>query len=318
MLRWFAILVIAVLAVAAWQVGTRHPMAGRPTVANSSPIAPGELLIRAATIDGTLRPAAASAELIGRTSGFRLLDYGEVAGYRAGAVTHSAPAGQRLIAFRIAAIAGEAGQSTPKVSLRIDGAERGPLAITGEYIVASVPLAAQDVALVLDDGGVRQSISLIDGRPIGNVVVCTRAHRSATVGSTQQVSIQVRNSSGVNGLTSGVFTLESVWLSYWAADGSHPGSADRALLHIQASVRFTGDNSSFGAEPGLLSVTTGNGAKQSARNAAVDRSAAVDAVAEVPAGITSGTISYSGSMTSGSATITVLTPVSIPFSITAG
>lgn len=317
-LRWLAVLVIAVLAAAAWRVGTRRQTASRPTVVTSSPSAPDELLVRTATVEGSLTPAPSGAELIGRTAGFRLLEYGAVAGYRSGAVSHSAPSGQRLIAFRIAAVPGEAGQSAPHVALRIDGVERGPLAITDDYIVASVPLAAQDAALVLDDGGVRQSISLLDGRPADNVVVCTRAHRSASVGSTRNVSIQVRNSSGVTGLTSGVFTLRAVTLSYWAADGSHPGSADRALLHIQASVRFTGDQTSYGAEPGLLSVTTADGTKQTVRNAAADRSAAVDAVAEVPAGLTGGTVSYSGSMTSGSSTLTVLTPVSIQFSITAG
>lgn len=317
-LRWLAVLVIAVLAGAAWRVGTRRQTASRPIVVTSSPSAPEELLIRTAAVEGTLTPAASGAELIGRTAGFRLLEYGAVSGYRSGAVSHSAPSGQRLIAFRIAAAPGEAGQSVPRVSLRIDGVERGPLAITGDYIVASVPLAAQDVALVLADGGVRQSISLIDGRPADNVVVCTRTHRSASVGSTRTVSIQVRNSSGATGLTNGVFTLRTVSLSYWAADGSHPASADRALLHIQASVRFTGDRTGYGADPGLLSVTTSDGMNQAVRNAAVDPSAAVDAVAEVPAGLTSGTISYSGSMKSGSSTLTVLTPVSIPFRITAG
>lgn len=317
--RWFAVLVIAVLAFAAWRIGTRQEPASRPTVSKATPAAAGEVLVLSPSIIGTVHPASKYAVLTGRTSGVRLLGYGFVSGYRSGAVTHAAPSGQRLLAFRMASVAGEAGQGVPKVSLRIDSAVRGPLAVTTDYVVASIPLTASQVDLTLDDGGVQQSLSLLDGRPAStNLAVCERIHLRAVIGSTRSVSVQVRSAAGSTGLTSGLFTLRSVSLSYWAADGSHPSSAQRALLHIQASVRLSGDTVGYGAEPGLLSVMVPGDNEQPVHNAASNPTASVDAVVEVPASITDGTVSYSGTMKTAAGTITVLTPISIPFGIPAG
>jgi hypothetical protein len=85
-----------------------------------------------------------------------------------------------------------------------------------------------------------------------------------------------------------------------------------------ATVRLTGDPFEYGAETGLITLTVGSGTSLKARNAAANQTSQIDNVIDVPAGITSGTISYSGTVATSTGTITVVTPVSLPFTIPFG
>ena len=83
-------------------------------------------------------------------------------------------------------------------------------------------------------------------------------------------------------------------------------------------MKLDGDRQPYGAEAGLLSAQLPGSGTLSARNAAVDPSQQVDDVIDVPASATTGQVSYAGTLQTSKGTITVLTPVSIPFDIPAG
>jgi hypothetical protein len=321
--RLLSILVITVLAVAGWQVAGRD---GRTVL---KPVS-GPILTTATALGAALTPAAPGAELIGPDAGVQLLSYGFVPDYRSGQSSRAAPAGHRLIAFAARPLSSEDPANPadpaesidpPAVSLRVGADESAPLALTAGYVVASVPLAPTSIDLVLSDGGVKQSISLLTGElSPGNPVVCSRLNRVATVGTSAAVSIKVQPTGRAAGLTTGSVTLRTVSLSYWAADGSHASASDRALLHVGAVVKLAGDTSGYGAEAGLLSLSSVTSAISSApaRNAAPHPSTEVDDVIEVPADLTTGVIHYAGTIKAPSGEIWVMNPVSIPFTIPAG
>ncbi|UQX90181.1 hypothetical protein M6D93_09320 [Jatrophihabitans telluris] len=319
LLRVLGVAVIAVLATAGWHVvGNGSTLSGHSH--SGPPPAVGDVLTKSAAVQGTIRPAPSDAVAIGRSAGVRLLSYGFVDAYGLGAQSRSAPAGRRLIAFKVEPIAGETNQLTPDLSLLVGDSERGPLVMTKDFVVAAVPQSSAQVSLVLTDSGVKQKISLLDGTPdAANPQVCTRSHRTVVLNATKPVSVRVKASQGEAGLTSGFITVKAVELSYWGQDGSHAGDPDKAFLHVAATVRLSGDKEGYGAEAGLLSVTLpGSSTLLRARNVSSNPATQVDDVIEVPAGLTDGVLHYSGSTDSASGTIAVATAVSIPFAIPAG
>jgi hypothetical protein len=283
------------------------------------PPAVGDLLTKTSNLGSGLQKAPASAVMIGRSSGAQLTEYGFVARYGSGDRARSAPPGRRLLAFAVTSVAGEAGDSEPRLSIRIGDNERGPLVNTADFVVTAVPTGATKVDLVLTDSGVKQSISLLTGVPDGdNPAVGARVNRAVPLTVSQSVTVSVKGPTGNAGITSGKITLTGLSLSYWAADGSHASQPDRALLHVMATVRLTGDPLEYGAETGLISLTVGSGTRLKARNAAANQTNQIDNVIDVPSSITSGTISYSGTVATSKGTITVVTPVNLPFTIPFG
>jgi hypothetical protein len=320
-IRLLAVAIIALLVGAAWQAVGRYskPPDRKGSPASQTTVALGDVLTRTTVVGSPIKRASPDAVMVGQSAGVRLLSYGFVPSYGQGAALRAAPAGRRLIAFTAVPTAGEDGQAQPMLSLRVGTTERGPLVVTKDYVVASVASGESNVALVLTNGDVKQSISLITGLPSrSNLDVCTRAHRGATVNAARKVTVKVTDKSGRSGMTSGTLTVRAVSLTYWGADGSRPSSTGRALLHIEATVKLAGDREGYGAEPGLLSVTAPGATAGPARNAAADSHAEVDAVTDVPADITTGTIHYAGTIRTATGTIGVVTPISVPFSIPAG
>jgi hypothetical protein len=315
--------VVAGLATAGWQV-VGSPIAHRSPAASPSSTtvaASGDVLAATDSVAAILPAAAPDSVLLGRASGVRLLSYGFVPGYGSGSNARSAPAGMRLLAFRTEATAGETGAAPPVLSIRIGGNVRGPLVVTSSYLVAAVPQDSTAVDLILTDTGVTQALSLLTGRPSSaNPAVCLRVHRLAALEASRPVTVQVKATSGTVGITSGTLTVRSVALSYWADDGSHASSSAAALLHIDATVTLDGDPKAYGADAALLSVLlpAATAMRLPAHNAAANPATQIDDVVEVPADLTTGTISYSGSMTTSTGMVTVQTPVLVPFSIPAG
>ncbi|MCW2522971.1 MAG: hypothetical protein JWO63_1306 [Frankiales bacterium] len=312
--RLLAALVITVLGVAGWQVVGRD---GGPV----APLVAGPILTTATALGSAITAAAPTAVLVGPDAGVRLVAYGFVQRYLIGDSTRSAPPGRRLIAFAARPVAGEDASNPPAVSLQVGAQESGLLVMTSGYVVASVPMAPTNIDLILTDGGLKQSLSLLDGTPsAANPAVAERVHQTASVQASAAVSVKVQAVGRAAGVTSGTFTVRSVSLSYWGMDGSHPSEPGEALLHVSAMVKLAGDHIGYGAEAGLLSVTsdTSTISAPQARNAAPDPATEVDDVVEVPADLTSGVIHYAGTITSASGEIWVLNPVSVPFSIPAG
>ncbi len=282
------------------------------------PAAVGDVLTTASTLRTPITPAPADAQMIGQLSGVRLVEYGFVDSYGWGDRARTAPAGFRLLAFATNGVPGELADQQPDLSVRVDGQERGPLTATSDYLITAVPAHARTVDLVLTDSGMKQSISLLTGQPDpANPAVTARAHLSQQLAVTRPIRVRLKTAAGT-GQLDGTLTLRALSLTYWAADGSQCGGRDRAWLHIAATVKLDGDRQPYGAEAGLLSVELPGSGKLPARNAAIDPSQQVDAVIDVPASATTGQVSYAGTLQTSKGTITVLTPVSIPFDIPAG
>jgi hypothetical protein len=339
LLRLVAVALSATLAVAAWQV-TGEPRHSAPSTVSGAetPAAIGDVLSRTTSISSALNAAPTGATLIARTAGVRLLAYGFIDHYGVGAAARSAPPGRRLLAFTLEPRPGEsadAPETEPVLSIRIGGVERGPLVISKDYLVAAVPAAfssssagSDGVDLVLTEDGVRQSISLLTGRPNSDqLLVCTRLHRwvgSATpdkgtpAGNPRDVTMKVTRADGTSGMTSGTITVESASLSYWAQNLSHPPDRRSAFLHVSANVKLAGDKVGYGAEAALLHLRLPDGTVVPAVNAAANPGEDIDDVFKVPATFTTGTISYAGSLSSGLGTQSVVSPVTLPVSIPAG
>jgi hypothetical protein len=282
------------------------------------PAAVGDVLTTTSTLRAPLTPAPPAARMVGLLSGVRLVEYGYVGSYGWGDRTRTAPPGYRLLAFAVDPLAGEFGDQNPDLSVRIDGVERGPLTSTSDYLVTAVPNRARSVDLVLTDSGLKQSISLLTGAPAdGNPAVTVRAHLGQQLLVAKPVRVRLKTAGGT-GQLDGMLTVRTLSLTYWAADGSHCSGPDRALLHVVATVKLDGDRQAYGAEAGLISVTLPEAGRLTAKNAAADPTRQIDDVIEVPASITSGTLSYSGMLRTSKGTITVLTPVTVPFAIPAG
>lgn len=319
-IQLLAAAVIVGLGIAGWQAIKPRPTPHASSAATelAPPRAVGDVLTKTDAVGPGVGSAPSDAVLIGRTSGVRLLRYGFVSHYGSGPSARSAPDGYRLLAFVAQPIAGEDAAQSPVLSVLVNGTKRGPLVVTSSYLVVAVPPSSSQVDLLLDDSGVTQSVSLLSGKPSStNPVVCTRTNRTAVVNATRDVTLRVKSGKSEVGMTSGTLTVSQVTLSYWGQNGSHPGDPRRAYLHIEARVTLPGDKTGYGAEAGLLSVIAG-GTSARARNLAPDTTTEVDDVVEVPAGLTSGVIDYSGTLTTSKGTITVSTPVSIPFRIAAG
>ncbi len=282
------------------------------------PAAVGDVLTTTATLRTPLTPAPRNSVMIGQLSGARLVEYGYVDSYDWGDRARVAPPGYRLLAFATEAVPGEAGALPPDLMLRVDGIERGPLTATSDYLVTAVPTHARSVDLLLVDSGMTQSISLLTGKPdSANPVVTAREHTSQLVGQTLPVRVRLKTAAGT-GTVDGVLSLRAVSLSYWAANGTPCAGADRAWLHVAVTVKLDGDKQPYGVEAPLVSVTVPEIGRQPAHNAAGDPTTEVDDVVAVPAAITAGSVTYSGTVQTVKGTMTVLTPVTVPFAIPAG
>jgi hypothetical protein len=283
------------------------------------PRASNDVLTRTSAVGGGLQQAGRDAVMIGRTSGVRLVSYGFVDRYGSGDDARSAPSGRRLLAFKVTPVGGESASVAPRLSVRVGTTVRGPLVVTADYVVTAVPTDVRSVELMLDDSGTAQSLSLLTGAPgAANPALASRINRSVRLDLARPVTVRVQGRKGAAGLTSGVISFGQVSLSYWAPNGSHPADPGNAFLHVLATVRLTGDPQPFGAEAALISVMLPGGRPITARNAAADPVHQVDDVVEVPVDVTSGTLRYSGTVTNSLGTVTVVTAVSVPFTIPAG
>ena len=283
----------------------------------SPPPAMGEVLTTASTLRTPITPAPPTAVMVGQVSGVRLVEYGFVDVYGWGDRARTAPAGRRLLAFATEPVPGEFAAGTPDLSVRVDGQERGPLAATSDYVVIAVPRHAHRVDLVLTDSGLKQSISLLTGKPDqANPAVTVRSHDRQQLNVARPIRVRLKTGAGTGVLT-GTLTVRQVSLSYWAADGDCP-RPDRAWLHVGAVLQLEGDKQPYGAEPALLTITVPGAGQRTTANAAANPATGVDDVADVPASITGGTLTFAGSVRTAKGTLTVLTPVTIPFEIPAG
>jgi hypothetical protein len=267
--------------------------------------------------------AAATAAMVGRDTGVKLVSAGYVPRYGSGDEARSAPAGERLVAFRVSQLDGDlaAENMWDELTVATQGKAAQPLPqpdAASDYEVLAVP-AGTSAQLTLTDGGYTQTLSLPDGRPGSqNLAVLARTHRDATVNSTQAVPVSV-SSGGVARSVTFTTTLADVGIDFWSSKKPtlHASTPDHALLTIDMT--FTSavlGTDTFGFPTGLLALNLPDGTSVKAQNVAT--AGKILNVFDVPANITSATIVATGSEIEEGVTFTVTRAVSFPFSIPAG
>ncbi|MEP7020808.1 MAG: DUF2510 domain-containing protein [Pseudonocardiales bacterium] len=305
-------------------------------VPNPPPAAAGS--IAAAELGPITVPAAPKAAILGSWSGgITLTNLGPVTRYGTGDAARSAPSGQKLIAFTTKGALGNDGTSTDltssaKVSVDGGAGRAVPNPGSGEYVVVVVPSGAGTVDLVLSERGLRQSISLLTGKPgANNVVVLARQNREtrklAQARAVFTFSPSVIFSDGSTGTTeAAVVTFRLADIAYRNIDLTKTitaSSHQKAIMHVSLTYVGAHDSGTFGFPSGLVTFTPTGGLPSHARNLSVT-SGRIFNVFEVPGNVTSGVLTLTGSInqpfqgSTGSYRFGIQTPVQIPISIPAG
>jgi Protein of unknown function (DUF2510) len=267
--------------------------------------------------------AATTAAMVGRDSGVKLVSAGYVPRYGSGDEARSAPAGERLVAFRVSELDGDLAAESMWDELTVATQGKAPRPLPqpdagSDYEVLAVPTGTT-AQLTLTDGGYTQTLSLPDAKPGShNLAVLTRNHRDVTVNSTQAVPVSV-SSGGVSRSVTFTTTLADVGLDFWSSKKPtlHASTPDHALLTIDMT--FTSallGSDTFGFPTGLLALNLPDGTTVKAQNVAT--AGKILNVFDVPANITRATIVATGAEIEGGVTFTVTRAVSFPFSIPAG
>jgi hypothetical protein len=316
----------------------KTPPSGSGGLKPPAPPAAAKDALVSADIGSQAVPAAPASAVMGSlTGGISLANLGPVTRYGKGDAARSAPSGQKLIAFKTAGAQGNDGDSTDltsKATVIVDGGAAQALpARTAAYYVVAVPADAKTVALTLVDSGITQSLSLLDGKPgSGNIAVLARKNRTvdvtATVPFTFTYSPEVGFADGTGGTSqTATASFTHADLSYIQADvdggtSVTASSPSTAILFLELSYTGTKDKGEYGFPASLVTFTPSGGAAVAAKNIA---GATKDfLVFEVPAGLTTGTITIGGTATLNYADATgtykesVPTAVTMPFSLPAG
>jgi len=320
--------------------GNTPPAGPGGLTAPAPPPADADLLIATTDIGSQTVPSAPAGAVIGSINGgIRLTTLGPITRYGAGDDARGAPTGQKLIAFQLDAgydLDGNTSSliSSTKVVVGSGSGRELPTSCGGStcYYLLAVPTDAPSADLVLSDGGHRQTLSLLTGKPGGgNLAVLARAHRSSSVSKTFSMPVRFNQTVGFPDGASGSsvtykVTIDGASLD-WTPPGhpkSKPSKPGNALLYIDVSYtdpHNPGDT--FGLDPVLMKFTPKGGSTITSKNIATSKDRIFN-VFEVPASLTSGTLTISGTATEtfantgGTFTATVVTPVHITITFPAG
>ena len=301
---------------------------------NPPPAAANTLAATTVTQPAGTKPITA---IIGAyTGGITITDIGPISRYGTGDNARSAPAGQRLYAFKLGPAAANDGtvkELDASTTIVIDGSAGRPLPPTTDQqaIVIAVPNAAKSVELVLTDSGLKQTFSLLTGKPgAGNIVVLARSHRgdavNQTLSATFTYSAKVVFADKSTGTTqAATIQFNGATLAYQdpAYKISTPSGVDKAYLIPDLTYKGNHDGGPYGLNTSLLTFTPTGGTAIPAKNVSADPTTLRN-VFEVPAGITTGTITVGGTATemfagtTSTYTLTVSPPVTFAVSFPAG
>ena len=281
--------------------------------------------LTAAPLGPSPQPKSLSgAVMVGKTTKVTLTAAGEIDRYGTGDQARSAASGQKLIALQVSYGGGDVTSvGGAKAALAVSGGAPRPLPPTSgasDWIVASVPSSASP-QLVLDDGGITQTLALPSGTPgSGNIAVLRRTHRTAVLLKAFDVPVRISRGSASANLT---FKANATFaaLNFWAPrhDTVHPSSPAKALLSASLTYRDPKSSSpkrTYGFYTRIVRLRLPNGQIVPARNLA--SGGQIQNVFEVPAGFTSGRIEITGSTKVGSITLRVRRTVGVSVSIPAG
>ena len=250
---------------------------------------------------------------------------GEITRFGKGSDARSAPEGQKLIAFQLGDAAGDGssdGASALDLTVSVDGGKGVKIPdLTGLNVIA-VPTDAKTVDLVTSADGVKQTLSLLTGKPgTGNIAVLGRDNRFGSFTVPKGFNF-TETGGGATANRPCTLSGSVAGLFFWADDegsakASAPGNAIletdlKYIFSTDSPPPFTGSSAGDSAtfEPSHLTLTLPGGQKVKAKLLA-DRT-----VFEVPATFTEGTITIGGAFTNSNAiTFTVAAPVSFKVSV---
>jgi hypothetical protein len=265
----------------------------------------------ATTLTSVTVPDAPDTAVLGSWSGgIRITKLGTIKRYGHGDDARSAPAGQKLIAFQATGAPGARDESrdlTSRAKISVDGGEGRsvPNLGSGEYVVVAVPNDAKSVDLVVDDEGLTQSISLLDGKPgSDNVVLFTRGNRDGTtpVSASGVLTFKpkVKFDDGTSGASETArITVNKVELFYRTPIGEKQVTASsprNALMHVSVTYDGAHEHGEYGFPSNMVTFTPSGGHAVRARNLSLDPENKIYSTFEVPADVTSGTLTISGSV----------------------
>jgi len=261
-------------------------------------------------------------------AGVALLALDEVDQVRTADGRRRAPAGSRLVAFRLGDWTCEAQPCGPWRSLHpqvvVDGAGRD-LPDAGDTFVLVVPPGSETVELVVDADGFRQSISLTDGDAgDDNIALLAQRDTERRVPIQQTFSVAEHTSVTLDDGAGGradVFTRE-VGVEYaqprFFLHGQVPSRPDRAFLVVNAYYSYAGRAGRYVFTLGEVTFVDTDGTRYAARDLDPDPDKGLLGF-EVPATVRSGTLQIGGTTdkvsTTGVPYVSTIDPRQVPISL---
>ena len=312
------------------------PKSGVALAVPAPPPAPADFFTTAPDLAGQSIPAAPAAAVMGsRYGGVRLTHLGRLARYGHGDSARSAPTGQKLIAFQIAAAPSDSDSlaAFPDGTLTVGVAgHTHTVPRNTTPVLIAIPDSATTANLVLSDAGVTQTLSLLTGKPgAANLAVDRRTHHTVAGGAQQTIAFK-ESAPGASITRTAHVKLYASGLRYWvnltAGDTRHASSPGTALLNVRLLYTFTGPPKSpftssgplgpFAFDPKMLSLHLPDGRVIAARNYATNKDL-VYIMFPVPASYTTGRVYVSGHATNvHNVTFSVPKPISFPVSVAKG
>lgn len=287
---------------------TPPPRGGGLKVPAPAP-APANVLAKTDMGPVKVPPAPAGSVMGSLDGGVQLVSLGEVSRYGYSLTARSAPPGQKLIAFSLQGARGDDGSmnslaDTTQVQVGTAPPRPLPTGNGSDYVVA-VPKDANPVNLVLNDGGVTQTLSLLDGKPgPNNIQVLARSNRSYNGNQTQNVVVNFSSPITDNGsppltTVSLPTTLTQASLNYWQPDKTTPNNPSQAFLLTDLGYQDPNQPGGPGTlwPPNAVTFTPAGGQPIPAIEVTNPNDKVLGGTAfVVPANTTSGTITVAGSL----------------------
>lgn len=308
-----------------------HPSRNSTLSVPPPPPAPANELISTSLGSQAVPPAPSNAIIGSLNGGLRLTNLGTVKRYGRFDNARSAPLGQTLIAFRLSTFIDNDGAFKSllgSTTLSVNGGPGRHLpAATGPYYLVAVPASASSVNLVVTDAGYTQTLSLLTGQPgPHNLAVLTRGSRVAVLHQTKPVTFDF--SPAIVGphkkrQTSDTIsvTVDSAALLFWAGPSQRPASSPSNAWLVPDYSYTDPDHPGqvFGLPSNVMTFTPHGGSPEPATNLAPGAGKTLNAFS-VPATVTSGTLTISGSFSqpasNGHHTIKTTIPTPVSFTVT--
>ncbi|HEY7047764.1 MAG TPA: hypothetical protein VH373_11130, partial [Jatrophihabitantaceae bacterium] len=280
-------------------------------------------------------PAAPKGAAMGTTNGgVAITKLGPIQRYGTGDDARSAPDGQKLIAFQVDGTDNDNGDNVllaKSLTVSVDGASgpKLPDPVDGQPYIVAVPTAAKSVDLVLNDAGVKQTVSLLSGKPGGkNIAVYARSDRTQTLFRSghftfrfSQTVVLPNGSEATTQAGNYVATVASLRYSIPSKHATASRTSD-ALLYIDIGYTVAASpGKDFGFPTNMMTFTPTGGRPIKARNLA--SAGLIYNVFEVPANLTTGTLQIAGAFrskftnTGATYTTTLTAPIKVPVSFPA-